>query len=34
LIQQGFQLEPMIDAVRACVEQGSALPEALPALGL
>ncbi|SDK87478.1 cysteine synthase A [Pseudomonas delhiensis] len=34
LIQQGFQLEPLIDAVRACVEQGSALPEALPALGL
>ena len=34
LIQQGFQLEPMIDAVRACVEQGSALPEELPALGL
>lgn len=34
LIQQGFQLEPLIDAVRAYVEQGSALPEALPALGL
>ena len=34
LIQQGFQLEPLIDAVRACVEQGSALPEELPALGL
>ncbi|MEL7941238.1 MULTISPECIES: PLP-dependent cysteine synthase family protein [Pseudomonas] len=34
LIQQGFQLEPLIDAVRACVEQGSALPEALPTLGL
>lgn len=34
LIQQGFQLEPLIDAVRACVEQGSALPEELSALGL
>ncbi|MDF3931779.1 PLP-dependent cysteine synthase family protein [Pseudomonas citronellolis] len=33
LIQQGFELDPLIDAVRACVEEGQPLPE-LEALGL
>lgn len=34
LISQGFDLDPLIDAVRQCAEHGTALPGDLPTLGL
>ena len=34
LISQGFDLDPLIEAVRQCAEHGTALPGDLPCIGL
>lgn len=34
LLQQGFELDPLIEAVRRCAEEGVALPEEIRSLGL